>query len=223
MRDPSSPREQAAAAMPAGDIITMPPGPQWHCQLLPAPGVASGSLSAAQRQQARALLQQLRPAGITLEQHRPQHPAGELYHSRPDSTGRVQAYALLRSGQGVEMAAVLPSGCWPPHAHAWWPGSYEIPLLQQVATLLLPLAAVLALPAPCTLRMTLQALQGSALIAKSRQGSEQAYPLPPGMTHIALPAVSLDDFNAASKASLVQALDQVRIRAGAATATAFYL
>lgn len=222
MRDPSSPCEQPAAAIPAGDIIAMPPGPLWHCQLLPAPGVAGGSLSAAQRQQARALLQQLRPAGITLEQYSP-HPAGELYHSRPDCSGRAQAYALLRPGQGVEMAAVLPTGCWPPHAHAWWPGSYEIPLLQQVATLLLPLAAVLALPAPFSLRMTLQALQGSALIAKSRQGSEQAYPLPPDMTHITLPAVRLDGFNTASKASLVQALDQVRIRAGAATATAFYL
>ena len=222
MRDPSSPCQQQPAAIPSGDIIAMPCGPQWHCQLLPAPGVAGGSLSAAQRQQARMLLQQLRPAGIALECYRP-HAAGELFHSRPDSAGRVQAYALLRHGQGVSMAATLPTGCWPPHAHAWWPGSYEIPLLQQVATLLLPLATVLALPTPCSLHMTLQTLQGSALIAKSRQGSEQAYPLPGGITHITLPAVNLDGFNAASKASLIQALDQVRICAGAATATAFYL
>lgn len=223
MRDPASPCQQSAAVITAGDIIAMACGPQWHCQLLPSPGVAAGNLSAVQRQQARAMLQQLRPAGITLEQYSP-HPAGELFHSRPDSAGRVQAYALLRhDGLGVEMAAVLPTGCWPPHAHAWWPGSYEIPLLQQVATLLLPLTAVLALPSPCSLRMKLQTLQGSALIAKSQQGSEQAYPLPPGMTHIILPAVCLNNFNADSKASLIQALDQVRMSAGAATATAFYL
>ncbi|MNT28681.1 hypothetical protein D3C72_1643860 [compost metagenome] len=151
------------------------------------------------------------------------HPAGLLCHAHPDTDGRVQAYALLRADRSVEMVAVLPTGCWPPHAHAWWPGVYEIPLLQQITPLLLPLAGALAQPTPCSLQMTLLALQGSALIAKRQQGSERAYPLPAGVDRIELPAVRLDGGDAERKRALIQALDQVRRCAGAGTATAFYL
>lgn len=208
--------------LPHDGGIAMPPGPQWRCRLLPAPGVAGQPLSAAQRQHALALLQQLRPAGITLAPPVP-HPAGLCCHAAADADGRVPAYALLRGDRSVEMVAVLPTGYWPPHAHAWWPGVYEIPLLQQITPLLLPLADALALPAPCSLQMTLLALQGSALIAKRQQGSERAYPLPPGVDRIELPAVRLDGFDAERRRALIQALDQVRRGAGAGTATAFYL
>lgn len=208
--------------LPHDGGIAMPPGPQWRCRLLPAPGVAGHPLPAAQRQHALALLQQLRPAGITLAPPVP-HPAGLCCHAAADADGRVPAYALLRGDCSVEMVAVLPTGYWPPHAHAWWPGVYEIPLLQQITPLLLPLADALALPAPCSLQMTLLALQGSALIAKRQQGSERAYPLPPGVDRIELPAVRLDGFDAERRRALIQALDQVRRCAGAGTATAFYL
>lgn len=208
--------------LPHDGGIAMPPGPQWRCRLLPAPGVAGQPLSTLQRQHALALLQQLRPAGITLAPPVP-HPAGLCCHAAADADGRVPAYALLRGDRSVEMVAVLPTGYWPPHAHAWWPGVYEIPLLQQITPLLLPLADALALPAPCSLQMTLLALQGSALIAKRQQGSERAYPLPPGVDRIELPAVRLDGFDAERRRALIQALDQVRRGAGAGTATAFYL
>lgn len=219
MRKPFSAGE---SPLPHDGGIAMPPGPQWRCRLLPAPGVAGEPLSAAQRQHAQALLQQLRPAGIALAAPVP-HPAGLLCHARPAADGRVQAYALLRSDRSVEMAAVLPTGCWPPHAHAWWPGVYEIPLLQQLTPLLLPLAGALALPAPRSLQMTLLALQGSALIAKHRHGSERAYPLPPGVDRIALPPVALDHCNDDFRSALIRALDQVRLCAGAGAVTAFYL
>lgn len=224
MRELSPASEQPpAAAQPGGNaVVAMPPGPQWRCRLLPAAGVVGHALSAWQRQQALALLQQLRPAGIALAAPVP-HPAGLLCPAHPGADGRVPAYALLRSDRSVEMAAVLPTGCWPPHAHAWWPGVYEIPLLQQLTPLLLPLAGVLALPAPCSLQMTLLALQGSALIAKRQQGSEQVYPLPADIDQLELPPVSFDYFTAASRSALIHALDQVRSCAGAHAATAFYL
>ena len=79
--------------LPHNGGIAMPPGPQWRCRLLPAPGVAGHPLTAAQRQHALALLQQLRPAGITLAPPVP-HPAGLCCHAAADADGRVPAYAL---------------------------------------------------------------------------------------------------------------------------------
>lgn len=224
MRELSPSSEQPpATGQPGGSAaVTMAPGPQWRCRVLPAAGVVGQPLSAWQRQQALALLAQLRPAGIALSQHA-SHPCGELFHSGASAAGQVHAYALLRSDRSVEMAATLPTGCWPPHAHAWWPGVYELPLLQQITPLLLPLAIALALPAPCSLQMTLLALQGSALIAKRQQGSEQVYPLPADIDRLELPPVRFDCFTAATRSALIHALDQVRACAGASSATAFYL
>lgn len=215
-------RERNAELSGGATALPMAAGPKWVCQIIPAAPEPLTTLSSAQRLAAQALLRQLRPLNIALGCCEAAEPT-LLACSERDGDGLVHAYARVRPDRTIEIAGVLPTGFWQPEHRAWWPGSYEIPLLKQASAVFTPLLNALQLGCPTYLCMSLLGVQGSALIAKGQSGTERPYPIPAGVDTIQLPPVRVDAFTESTREMLIAALDQVRVCARVALPRPFYL
>lgn len=202
--------------------VPMASGPKWVCQIVSESAEACTAPSDGQLAEARPWLEQLRPLNLRLG---PCLVSGQalLASSGRDTAGRVGAYAQLAYDGAIEIVGTLPTGLWSREPCAWWPGSYEIPLVQQIETVYAPLLRALQPRTPSYLCMSLTGVQGSALIAKGQFGNERPYPLPPDVATLPLPPVCVEAFGADTRERLIAALDQVRVCAGVIPPHPFYL
>jgi hypothetical protein len=210
--------ERSTALAGGATLAPMAAGPKWVCQLVAeAPAPSREQLAAA-----RPWLAALRPLNVPLVAWAEDAPS-LLACSARDSAGRVGAYAAVRSDGAVEIVAALPSGLWSREPCAWWPGSYEIPLLRQLDTVYAPLWQALQRGAPGYLCLSLLGMRGTALIAKGEFGNERPYRLPDEIDTLALPPVRFEAAVTDARDALMTALDQVRVCAGVSPAHPFYL
>lgn len=205
-----------------GAAVEMPTGPKWVCQIIPKSTEPFDLLSSSQWISVMASFLQLRPLNVPLD-HCGFISSGILAHSVPDDSGLIHAYALLYPNRRIEMVGAIPTGVWPPQFHAWWPGVYEKPFLQQIGSVFFPLIASLQISGAAHLCMSLLSLKDSALIAKGIHGSERAHPIPCESDLIELAPILIDELGNNMRTDLVQAFDQVRTRAGVVSPHAFYL
>lgn len=210
--------KRTTALADGATLAPMAAGLKWVCHLVSeAPAPSHEQLAAA-----REWLQQLRPLNVPLVAWVEGAPA-LLACSARDSMGRVSTYASVARDGAIEIVGTLPSGLWSGEPCAWWPGSYEIPLIKQLDTVYAPLLQALQRGAPSYLCMSLLGMRGAALIAKGELGNERLYRLPAEVDTLVLPPVRLETFDVDAREVLMVALDQVRVCAGVTPAHPFYL
>jgi hypothetical protein len=200
----------------------MATGPKWICHISSADSAEFSGLTSEQILQAKELLMRLKPLGIKLTSCLLEGDS-IIATSKADQLDQIRSYAFVDSALGIEMAGVVPTGYWGPGSVVWWPGSYEIPLLSQVESTVIPLLDVLKLNRNPILRMELVGLQGYSLIAKSGTGSERPYSLPADVNDFHFPPVRLDGFTDRSKEMMISVFDQIRVCANVEPPGQFYL
>lgn len=205
------------------DVIgRMATGPKWVCHISSAGSGEFSSLTSEQILQARELLMRLKPLGIKLATCLLEYDS-IIATSKADRLDQIRSYAFVDSALGIEMAGVVPTGYWGPGNMVWWPGSYEIPLLSQVKSTVIPLLDVLKLNCDPILRMELIGLQGYSLIAKSGTGNERPYSLSSDVNDFHFSPVRLGGFTDRSKEMMISVFDQIRVCANVEPPGQFYL
>lgn len=130
------------AQVRAGDVpAALQDGPKWVCRIVPdhAQRSCEGHRSAAS---AAGMLGRLKPANVVLTD--PVASAGGwLARSSTDGAGRCRAYAHLGADRILEMVGMPGVGPWLDEHDTWWPGAYELPLLEQLSANASPLRDLL--------------------------------------------------------------------------------
>ncbi|RBJ71534.1 hypothetical protein C3L29_035770, partial [Pseudomonas sp. MWU12-2534b] len=157
-------------------------GPKWVCRIVPdhTPRSREGHRSAAS---AAEILGRLKPASVVLTDPVPR-AGGCPARPATDGAGRCRAYAHLGANRILEMVGMPGVGPWLDEHDTWWPGAYELPLLEQLAANESPLRDLLGATAPAHLLMSLTEVDGTALVTESDDGIERPFRIPAGVDTI---------------------------------------
>lgn len=206
------------AQVRAGDApVALQDGPKWVCRIVPdhAQRSRDGHRSAG-------ILCRLKPANVLLTDPVPS-AGGWLARSSSDGGGRCRAYAHLGADWILEMVGMPGVGPWLDEHDTWWPGAYELPLLEQLSANESPLRDLLGATAPAHLLMSLTEVDGTALVTESDDGIERPFRIPAGVDTIHLEPVCIRGPVAQWRETLVTAFDRVRHLVGLRSARPFYL
>lgn len=203
-------------------IAKIAKGPKWICHISSEVSQEFSKLTNEQVLALESLVLQLKPVNIKLATCSVGNN-GILAASEVDHPGLVRAYAFINSGREIEIVGVIPTGFWRYGNMAWWLGSYEIPLLRQMESLIIPLMNVLQISHKAHLHMSLLELQGYDLIARSGADNERSYKFPRKVNDFNFPSVCIDNFTAQTEKLLISAFDQIRVCAKVDPPAQFYL
>lgn len=168
------------------------------------------------------MLGRLKPANVALTDPVPSAD-GWLARASTDGAGRCRAYAHLGANRILEMVGMPGVGPWLDEHDTWWPGTYELPLLEQLSADESPLRNLLGATAPAHLLMSLTEVDGTALVTESDDGIERPFRIPAGVDTIHFEPVCIRGPAAQWRESLVTAFDRVRHLVGLRSARPFYL
>ncbi|AXF24895.1 hypothetical protein CUJ89_32210 [Burkholderia pyrrocinia] len=196
-------------------------GPKWVCQIVSDCAVEA-DVEPTQAARAAEMLGRLRPANVALA-GRVARASGWLARSVLDADDRCRAYAHLGTDRIIEMVGMPGVGPWLAERDTWWPGTYELPLLEQLPATVKPLLDVLGVTASAYLLMSLTAIDGTALVTESDDGIERPFRIPAGVDTIHFAPVCIDGPAEQWREALVAALDGVRRLVGLKSARPFYL
>ncbi|WP_244100459.1 hypothetical protein [Burkholderia ambifaria] len=168
------------------------------------------------------MLGRLKPANVVLTDPVPS-AGGWLARSSSDGGGRCRAYAHLGADRILEMVGMPGVGPWLDEHDAWWPGAYELPLLEQLSAHESPLRDMLGATARAHLLMSLTEVDGTALVTESDDGIERPFRIPAGVDTIHFAPVCICGPVAHWRETLVTAFDRVRHLVGLRSARPFYL
>ncbi|RQS71614.1 hypothetical protein DID96_12895 [Burkholderia sp. Bp8963] len=205
-----------------GDVpAELQDGPKWMCLIVPGQAVRAGAepISSAR---AAAMLGRLRPANVALTDSAA-HAGGWLARSAPDTAGRCRAYARLDADRTLEMVGMPAVGPWCDERYTWWPGAYELPLLEQLSAIVPPLLDQPGPTAFAHLLMSLTAIDGTALVTESDDGIERPFRIPAGVDTIHFAPVCIDGPAIGWRDAVVDSFDRVRQLVGLKSARPFYL
>ncbi|RQZ24972.1 hypothetical protein DIE16_34580 [Burkholderia sp. Bp9090] len=211
-----------AAQVRGGDVpAALQGGPKWVCRIVPdhAPRFCEGHRSAAGTAET---LGRLKPANVALTDPVPS-AGGWLARSSTDGAGRCRAYAHLGANRILEMVGMPGVGPWLDEHDTWWPGAYELPLLEQLSAKESPLRDLLGATAPAHLLMSLTEVDGTALVTESDDGIERPFRIPAGVDTIHFAPACICGPAAQWRETLVTAFDRVRHLVGLRSARPFYL
>ncbi|ACA95902.1 MULTISPECIES: hypothetical protein [Burkholderia cepacia complex] len=210
------------AQVRAGDVPTaMRDGPKWVCRIVPdhAQSSREGHRSMARTAE---MLGRLKPASVVLTDAAPSD-GGSLVRSSTDGAGRCRAYAHLCADRILEMVGMPAVGPWLDEHDAWWPGAYELPLLEQLSANDSPLHDLFGASATVHLLMSLTEVDGTALVTESDDGIERPFRIPAGVDTIHFAPVCIRGPAAQWRETLVTAFDSVRHLVGLRSTRPFYL
>ncbi|WP_346778395.1 hypothetical protein [Paraburkholderia sp. Tr-20389] len=168
------------------------------------------------------LLARLKPANVRLT-HGATYSNGWLARSMPDTDGRCRAYVRLTTDRTIEMVGMPGVGRWVAEHHAWWPGTYELPLLEQLPVIIQPLLEQLGVRAPAHMLMSLTAIDGTALVTESDDGIERPFRIPSGVDTVHFAPVCIDGPATQWREAILATFDRVRHLVGLKSGRPFYL
>ncbi|WP_233633267.1 MULTISPECIES: hypothetical protein [Burkholderia cepacia complex] len=168
------------------------------------------------------MLGRLKPANVVLTDPVP-NADGWLARSSTDGFGRCRAYAHLGADRILEMVGMPGVGPWLDEHDTWWPGAYELPLLEQLSANDSPLRDLFGATAATHLLMSLTEVDGTALVTESDDGIERPFRIPAGVDTIHFAPVCICGPVAQWRETLVTAFDRVRHLVGLRSARPFYL
>lgn len=165
------------ARVRASDVpAALQDGPKWVCRIVPdharAPGEGYRPATSA-----AGMLGRLKPANVVLTDPVP-NADGWLARSSTDGFGRCRAYAHLGADRILEMVGMPGVGPWLDEHDTWWPGAYELPLLEQLSANDSPLRDLFGATAVTHLLMSLTEVDGTALVTESDDGIERPFRIP---------------------------------------------
>lgn len=211
-----------AAQVRSGDVpAALQDGPKWVCRIVPdqEPRCGAEHRSAASM---AGILGRLKPANVPLTD--PVASAdGWLARSSTDRGGRCRAYAHVGADRILEMVGMPAVGPWLDERDTWWPGAYELPLLEQLSASGSPLRDLLGATASTHLLMSLTEVDGTALVTESDDGIERPFRIPAGVDTIHFAPVCIRGPAAQWRETLVTAFDRVRHLVGLRSTRPFYL
>ncbi|RDJ97685.1 hypothetical protein [Paraburkholderia lacunae] len=210
------------AQVRSGDVpAALQDGPKWVCRIVPdhAQRFREGHRSMASTVE---MLGRLKPANVVLTDAAPSD-VGSLVRSSTDGAGRCRAYAHLGADWILEMVGMPGVGPWLDEHDTWWPGAYELPLLEQLSANDSPLRDLFEATATAHLLMSLTEVDGTALVTESDDGIERPFRIPAGVDTIHFAPVCICGPVAQWRETLVTAFDRVRHLVGLRSARPFYL
>ncbi|WP_243771597.1 hypothetical protein [Burkholderia sp. D-99] len=198
-------------------------GPKWVCQIVPDGAVRTG-VEPIPSARVVELLGRLKPANVALN-GAAAHADGWLARSAPDAVGQCRAYAHLGADRTLEMVGMPGVGPWLAEGDTWWPGTYELPLLEHLSATVPPLYGLPGATeiASAHLLMSLTAIDGTALVTESDDGIERPFRIPAGVDTIHFAPVRIDGPAPLWREALVAAFDRVRHLVGLKSTRPFYL
>ncbi|WP_434664792.1 hypothetical protein P5W99_30240 [Paraburkholderia sp. A3BS-1L] len=195
-------------------------GPKWVCQIVPSEAQKDvGEISSAR---VEAAFGTLKPANVSLT-NCVEHEGNWLAASPDDETGRCRAYAHLGVDRTLEMVGMPGVGPWLDERDTWWPGAYELPLLEQLPTIVAPLLGLGDKNGSAYLLMSLTAIDGTALVTESDDGIERPFRIPGGVDTIHFVPVRIGGPAVLWRAVLINAFDRIRHLVGLKSTRPFYL
>jgi hypothetical protein len=205
-----------------GDVPTsLQDGPKWVCQIVPSNG-ARKPVGAIPPMRVETTFGSLKPANVSLT-NCVEHEGSWLASSAHDEAGRCRAYARLGGDRTLEMVGMPGVGPWLDVRDAWWPGTYELPLLEQLSTIVAPLLGLRDKTGSAYLLMSLTAIDGTALVTESDDGIERPFRIPEGVDTIHFAPVRIGGPAVLWRAALITAFDRVRHLVGLKSTRPFYL
>lgn len=205
-----------------GDAYTvLQDGPKWVCQIVPDEAAAT-DLAPMQFARAVEMMGRLKPTNVALTGHAVRAD-GWLTRSMLDVAGRCRAYAYLNADRTLEMVGMPGIGPWLAERDTWWPGAYELPLLEQLSATVIPLFAALGVTSSAHVLMSLTAIDGTALVTESDEGTERPFRIPSGVDTFHFLPVRIDGPAGQWREALLAAFDHVRQLVGLKSARPFYL
>ena len=195
-------------------------GPKWVCQIVPSEAQKDvGEISSTR---VEAAFGTLKPANVSLT-NCVEHEGSWLAASPYDETGRCRAYAHLGAGRTLEMVGMPGVGPWLDERDTWWPGAYELPLLEQLPTIVAPLLGLGDKTGSAHLLMSLTAIDGTALVTESDDGIERPFRIPGGVDTIHFAPVRIGGPAVLWRTALITAFDRIRQLVGLKSTRPFYL
>ncbi|WP_246637339.1 hypothetical protein [Burkholderia catarinensis] len=164
----------------------------------------------------------MKPANIVLTDPVP-HVGGWLARSSTDRAGRCRAYAHLGEDSVLEMVGMPSAGPWLDERDTWWPGAYELPLLELLSAAAPSLPDPLGAAASAHILMSLTEIDGTALVTESDDGIERPFRIPAGVDTVHFTPVCIDGAAEHWRDMLVAAFDRVRRLVGIRSSRPFYL
>ncbi|MGU7771865.1 hypothetical protein ACV229_17055 [Burkholderia sp. MR1-5-21] len=205
-----------------GDVpAALQDGPKWVCRIVPG-HLAQADAEPIPSARVAEMIGNLKPANVALSAGIA-HARGWLACSAADSAGRCRAYAHLGVDGTLEMVGMPGVGPWLAERETWWPGAYELPLLEQLPATVQPLLDVVGANACAHLLMSLTAIDGTALVTESDDGIERPFRIPAGVDTMHFDAVRIGGPVSQWREMLVAAFDRVRHLVGLKSARPFYL
>jgi hypothetical protein len=113
-------------------------------------------------------------------------------------------------------------GPWLEERDTWWPGTYELPLLEQLSENG-PLRNLVGPRASSYVLMSLTEIDGTALVTESDNGIERPFRIPAGVDTIHFAPVCTGGPAEYWREALVAAFDRIRQLVGLRSARPFYL
>jgi len=210
------------AQIRSGDVpAALQVGPKWVCQIIPRE-MTEGSAVPLSPEHAASMLAHLRPANVPLTRVAA-HADGWLASAATDVAGKCRAYACINDARAIEMVGMPGVGPWANERDTWWPGVYELPLLEQVSATDLPLSDLLVANGSTYVLMSLTEIDGTALVTESDDGIERPFRIPAGVDTIHFPAVCVVKPATHWREAFIVAFARIRQLVGLKTARPFYL
>jgi hypothetical protein len=205
-----------------GDVPTsLQEGPKWVCHIVPN-NEAQKDVGAISPARVSATFGSLRPANISLT-NSVEHEGSWFASSAHDESGRCRAYAHLGVDRTLEMVGMPGVGPWLDERDTWWPGAYELPLLEQLPTIVTPLLDLGDETGSAHLLMSLTAIDGTALVTESDDGIERPFRIPEGVDTVHFAPVCIGGPTVLWRGALIAAFDRVRHLVGLKSTRPFYL
>ncbi|MFD1557154.1 hypothetical protein ACFSHT_16250 [Paraburkholderia silviterrae] len=205
-----------------GNVSTsLQDGPKWVCQIVPSNETQSdvGAISSTRM---AATFGSLKPANVSLT-NCVEHEGGWLASSARDEAGRCRAYAHLGVDRTLEMVGMPGVGPWLDERDTWWPGAYELPLLEQLPAIVAPLLGLGDKTGSAYLLMSLTAIDGTALVTESDNGIERPFRIPGGVDTVHFSPVCIGGPMVRWRGALIAAFDRIRHLVGLKSTRPFYL
>ncbi|MBR8167892.1 hypothetical protein KDX27_09235 [Burkholderia cenocepacia] len=196
-------------------------GPKWVCHIVPAHAAQIG-VDPIPSARAAQMLRRLKPANVALTDSI-SHAGGWLACSERDTAGRCRAYAHLGADWTLEMVGMPGAGPWLDERDTWWPGTYELPLLEQLTSTVTPLLDRAGATPFAHLLMSLTQVDGTAIVTESDNGTERPFRIPVGVDTLHFAPVCIGGAETLWREALVGVFDRVRNLVGLRSVRPFYL
>lgn len=198
------------------------PGPKFICTFSPATATSPKELNGLNIEITSNIIRRIQPSNAPLTNGR--FIDNEFFsYGYSDENQSLKGYVHINDAGQIQVGCSIPTGVWGEFDKVWWPGVYEMPLINQANSLYHSLGEILNYQNQILVNAKLTDIGGTSFIATKKGSGEQPISIPIQINSFLFPGIQFKNSEKWEISKLIAAFDGFRKQMGVNPPSQFYL